>query len=175
VFVKSPPASTPEERLLTQVQSMIAEYERAQILERTRRGKRHRARQGSVNVLSGAPYGYRYVKKTDSSSAYYEVVESEAAVVRTVFDLFTAKQISIGAITRTLNERGIPTRTGDSRWERSTVWAMLRNPTYVGQGLLRQNGAKAAPAHHTAVAPKGRIQPSLRRESGTPAGGMDRD
>ena len=84
VLVKSPPASTPEERLRTQVQGMIAEYERAQILERTRRGKRHRARQGSVNVLSGAPYGYRYRKKTDSRSAYYEVLETEAAVVRAV-------------------------------------------------------------------------------------------
>src|SRR5438552_4169225 len=36
VFVKSPPASTPEERLLVQVQGMIAEYERAQIAERSR-------------------------------------------------------------------------------------------------------------------------------------------
>jgi site-specific DNA recombinase len=57
VFVKSPAAKTPEDQLLAQVQGMIAEYERAQIIERTRRGKRHRARQGSVNVLSGAPYG----------------------------------------------------------------------------------------------------------------------
>jgi site-specific DNA recombinase len=79
VFVHSPPAKTPEEQLLLQVQGMIAEYERAQIVERTRRGKRHQARQGSVNVLSGAPYGYRYVKKTDASSAYYEVLEGCSA------------------------------------------------------------------------------------------------
>jgi hypothetical protein len=46
----------------------IAEYERAQIAERCRRGKRHKAQQGAVNVLSGAPYGYRYVKKSDSAS-----------------------------------------------------------------------------------------------------------
>ena len=59
VFIKSPPASTPEEQLLVQFQGMIAEYERAQIAERTRRGKKHRAKTGLVNVLSGAPYGYR--------------------------------------------------------------------------------------------------------------------
>lgn len=69
VFLKSPPATTPEQQLLTQVQGMIAEYERAQIVERTRRGKRHRARQGLVNVLSTAPYGYRYVRKSDTGSA----------------------------------------------------------------------------------------------------------
>ena len=65
------------------------EYERAQIAERSRRGKRHRAQQGSVNVLSGAPYGYRYVKKSDTAAAYYEVLEPEAAVVRLVYEAYT--------------------------------------------------------------------------------------
>ena len=64
---------------------MIAEYERAQIAERTRRGKRHKAQCGVVNALSGAPYGYRYVKKTDHADAAYVVDELEAAVVRQVF------------------------------------------------------------------------------------------
>jgi len=55
IFIKSPRFSTPEDQLLLQFQGMIAEYERAQIAERTRRGKRHRAKAGLVNVLSGAP------------------------------------------------------------------------------------------------------------------------
>jgi len=54
-FVKAPRAETPEDELLIQFQGMIAEYERAQIAERTRRGKTHRARAGVVNVLGGAP------------------------------------------------------------------------------------------------------------------------
>ena len=78
IFLRAPSGATAEDQLLVQFQGMIAEYERAQIAERSRRGKRHRAQQGSINVLSGAPYGYRYVKKTDTSAAYYEVVESEA-------------------------------------------------------------------------------------------------
>jgi site-specific DNA recombinase len=143
VFLKSPPASTPEERLLAQVQGMIAEYERAQIIERTRRGKRHRARQGSVNVLSGAPYGYRYVKKRDDGNAYFEVIEAEAAVVRMVYQRYTVQHLSIGAITRSLNEQAVVTRTGDSRWERSTVWAMLRNPAYIGKACFGKTARKA--------------------------------
>jgi site-specific DNA recombinase len=143
VFVKSPPATTPEEQLLAQVQGMIAEYERAQIIERTRRGKRHRARQGSVNVLSGAPYGYRYVKKSDCGNAFYEVIETEAAVVRNVYAMCTEQNLSIGAITRALNEESIPTRSGDSRWERSVVWAMLRNPAYVGRACFGKTERKA--------------------------------
>jgi DNA invertase Pin-like site-specific DNA recombinase len=63
-FAKEPErGGTPGAELLRQFQGMIAEYERAQIAERTRRGKLHRARSGSQAVMSGASYGYRYVKK----------------------------------------------------------------------------------------------------------------
>ena len=89
VFLNSPQAKTAEEELLVQFQGMIAEYERAQIAERTRRGKRHRAKAGSVNVLSGAPYGYRYIRKTEHSQAYYAVENSEAEIVRDVFSKYT--------------------------------------------------------------------------------------
>ena len=69
LFARSPRATTPEDQLLLQFQGMIAEYERAQILERSRRGKRHRAQQGQVNVLSGAAFGYRYVREPSTSHA----------------------------------------------------------------------------------------------------------
>lgn len=132
IFIRSPKASTPEEHLLLQFQGMIAEYERAQITERTRRGKRFRAKSGLVNVLSGAPYGYQYIKKTETSSAYYHVIEEEAEIVRTVFKLYTKDALSINAIARWLNDHQIPTRQRKSFWERTTVWAMLRNPAYKG-------------------------------------------
>lgn len=63
--MKAPPDSGAEHELLLQVQGMIAEYGKAQILERTRRGKLHRALTGSINVLARAPYGYRYVRRTE--------------------------------------------------------------------------------------------------------------
>ena len=132
VFLKAPQGTTAEDQLLVQFQGMIAEYERAQILERSRRGKRHRAREGQVNVLSGAPYGYRYVRKSDDAAARYEIIATEADIVRTVYNSYVVAGISIGAITRLLNERGVATRKQISRWERSTVWAMLRNPAYKG-------------------------------------------
>lgn len=156
VFLQSPPATTPEEQLLVQFQGMIAEYERAQIAERTRRGKRHRAKTGVVNVLSGAPYGYRYVRKTEACAAHYEVIASEAEVVRRVFAKYTREGWSIGAISRWLNEQGVPTRKGGSRWERSTVWGMLRNPAYQGRACFGK----------TAKAPRQRITRPLRRRGG---------
>ena len=38
-FVKGPRGDSPEDHLLVQFQGMFAEYEKAQILERSRRGK----------------------------------------------------------------------------------------------------------------------------------------
>ena len=131
VFVKSPPGDSAEDQLLVQFQGMIAEYERAQILERSRRGKRHRAQAGEVSVMSGAPYGYRYIRKTDEVPAAYVVDEAEARVVRRVYQMYTIEGLSIGEITRQLNSEGVPARRA-SRWERSVVWGVLRNPAYRG-------------------------------------------
>ena len=156
LFVRSPRATTPEDQLLLQFQGMIAEYERAQILERSRRGKRHRAQQGQVNVLSGAPFGYRYMRKTDQSAAYYEVIENQARIVRMVYELYTVQGRSIGAITRHLNEQQVPTCKGLGRWERSTVWAMLRNPAYKGAACFGK----------TAIAPRQRITRPIRLRGG---------
>jgi site-specific DNA recombinase len=133
LFVKSPPAQTPEDHLLLQFQGMIAEYERAQIAERTRRGRRHRAKEGLVNVLSAAPYGYRYVKKTEHSAAYFVVEENQAEVVRKIFELYTQECWSMAAIVHYLNEQKIPTRFGKALWREATLWGMLRNPAYQGK------------------------------------------
>ncbi len=65
VFLNGPSGKTAEDELLVQVQGMIAEYERAKILERSRRGKIHRARHGEISPLGCAPYGFAYVKKRD--------------------------------------------------------------------------------------------------------------
>ena len=103
LFVKAPQGDSAEDQLLVQFQGMIAEYERAQILERSRRGKRHRAHIGEISVLSGAPYGYRYIRKTDEAPAAYIVYEAEARVVQRIYEMYTVQGFSIGEITRRLN------------------------------------------------------------------------
>jgi site-specific DNA recombinase len=148
-FVTTPPGGGPEQELLVQFQGMIAEYEKAQITERTRRGKVHRARVGSVNVLSGAPYGYRYIRHTEDLPARYEVIEEQAEVVRRMFDWYTQDGLSIGQIAVRLSREGIPTRTGKRRWDRSTVWGILRNPAYEGRACFRKTGVIDTPARVT--------------------------
>jgi site-specific DNA recombinase len=126
-------SGSPEDELLRQFQGMIAEYERAQIRERTRRGKLHRARTGSQAVMAGAPYGYRFVRKTEHTEGYWEVDEAEAQVVRELFRRYVEDGCSIADLARWMTDQGIATRKGKSVWDRSTVWGMLRNPAYRGQ------------------------------------------
>src|SRR6202158_3363209 len=156
LFVKAPQGASAEDQLLVQFQGMIAEYERAQILERSRRGKRHRARSGQISVMSGAPYGYCYIRKTDDAPASYAVIEAEARVVQRVYEMYTVEGLSIGAITRRLNDEAIPTRKRCARWERSVVWAVLRNSAYRGVAYFGK----------IRIAPRSRITRPLRLRGG---------
>jgi site-specific DNA recombinase len=151
VFLKAPSAETAEDRLLVQFQGMIAEYERAQILERSRRGKRHKAQLGTVNVLSGAPYGYRYIKKSDTAEAYYEVIEAQAEVVRMVFDAYTREGLSINAIARQLNQSQIATRSGDTRWEPLYGLGLITQSRLPRKGLLRKDRIATAATNYTSA------------------------
>src|SRR5438132_11619632 len=126
IFLNRELGRSPEDDLLLQVQGMMAEYERAKIIERHRRGKRHAARAGAVNVLSGAPYGYRYVPKYEGhGQARYEAVPDEARVVRQVFDWVGRDRLTIGEVCRRLTQAGDVTRTGKAVWDRSVVGGML--------------------------------------------------
>ncbi|HYI83404.1 MAG TPA: recombinase family protein [Acetobacteraceae bacterium] len=137
VFLNRPIGASAEDDLLLQVQGMVAEYERAKILERSRRGKRHAAHAGSVNVLGGAPYGYRYVGKHEGGGiARYEIVEEEAQAVRHMFEWVGRDRLSIGEVCRRLRQEGCATRSGKSAWDRSTVWGILKNPACRGQACF---------------------------------------
>jgi site-specific DNA recombinase len=133
IFLNRALGQSPEDDLLLQVQGMIAEYERAKIIERHRRGKRHAARVGAVNVLSGAPYGYHYVTKYEGGGqARYELIPDEARVVRQIFAWVGRDRLTIGEVCRRLTRAGEVTRTGKAVWDRSVVWGILKNPAYQG-------------------------------------------
>jgi site-specific DNA recombinase len=157
IYLNHSIGNTPEESLLLQVQGMVAEYERAKIMERSRRGKLHAARQGTVNVLSGAPYGYRYINRHEGDGeSRYEVIDEEARVVRQVFEWIGQERCSIGEVCRRLKKAGIRTRTGKTTWDRTTVWGMLKNPAYKGEAAFGKTRI-------------GSRKPQLRTQRGKPA------
>ena len=107
-FIKGPRGDSPEDQLMVQFQGMFAEYEKAQILERYRRGKTHRAKSGSINVLSGAPFGYRYVRKNAHAGAAYEIIEHEATLISELFRRYADDGASIAQLARWLSAQGVP-------------------------------------------------------------------
>lgn len=132
-FLNGEPGRTPESNLLLQVQGIIAEYERARIIDRTRRGRRYAAQMNRATVLSHAPYGYRYVTKDQGGGeARIELDFEEARVVREIFDAIGRQRMTIGQLVRQLMRNGVRTRTGKERWDRGTLWGILRNPAYKG-------------------------------------------
>jgi site-specific DNA recombinase len=138
VFLNRELGRSPEDDLLLQVQGMVAEYERAKILERSRRGKRHAAHRGIVNVLSTAPYGYRYIGKHESggAGARLEIALEEARVVQQIFDWIGRERLSIGEVRRKLGQSGEKTRSGKTWWDRTSIWGILKNPAYKGHAAF---------------------------------------
>jgi site-specific DNA recombinase len=114
IFLNRPDAKdTPEDNLLAGVQGVIAEYEKAKILERTRRGKIHKARSGII-MGSVPPYGYK------CSDGKYLVDPDEAEIVKLIYELFTEKRMKIRTIVRELMDRNIPSRNR-KLWRVSTI------------------------------------------------------
>lgn len=157
VFLNHALGQSPEDDLLLQVQGVIAEYERAKIMERARRGKLHAARQGSVNVLTQAPYGYRYVTiQEGGGQARYQVVLEEARIIRQIFTWVGQEHVSLSEVCQRLEKQGIPTRTGKARWRTPTVAVLLKNPAFIGQASYGKTRIEA-------------WRPGLRPRRGQPA------
>jgi site-specific DNA recombinase len=168
-FVKGPRGDSPEDQLLVQFQGMFAEYEKAQIMERYRRGKTHRAKTGSINVLGGAPFGYRYIRKSEHAGAAYEIVEHEATLVVELFRRYADDGACIAELARWLSDQQVPTRTGKHRWDRSVVWGMLRNPAYAGRAVFGKTMVvHQSPAVNRIARLQGRSTPRAHKTADRP-------
>lgn len=134
VFLNHALGTSPEGDLLLQVQGVIAEYERAKICERVRRGKLHAARSGQISVLGSAPYGYRYLRKHEGGGqARYEIIPQEARVVQQIFAWIGRDRWSVREVCRRLYAQGVPSPSGAASWSASTIASLLKNPAYVGR------------------------------------------
>ena len=170
-FIKGPRGDSPEDQLMVQFQGMFAEYEKAQLMERYRRGKAYRARAGSVNVLGGAPFGYRYLSKSPGSGAGYEIAEHEAVLVAEMFRRYADDGASIADLARWLTSENVPTRTGKPRWDRSVIWGMLRNPAYAGTAVFGKTMVvQESPGLNRRARLEGRTTPRASRTVDRPRG-----
>jgi site-specific DNA recombinase len=75
--------------------------------------------------------------------------------------MYTVEGLSIGEITRRLNAEGIPTRKASARWERTTVWAVLRNSAYRGIACFGKTRASSRTRVMRPQRRRGVIAPSM--------------
>jgi site-specific DNA recombinase len=139
IFLNHAFDGSPEHRMLLQMQGVFAEYERALIQERMRRGRLFATRQGRAS-WDKAPYGYRYLRKTGTTPPRLVVDEAESQLVQHMYRWLVEEQLTSYAIQRRLNEHGIAPRGGlDRSWSQSTVIDILRNPIYTGQAMRNRH------------------------------------
>lgn len=129
LFVNGEYANTPEGKLFFSMRGAISEFEKAKIRERTMAGRKRKAKQGKV-VKNDRIYGYDYDKQTGQ----LKINESEAEIVRFIFDSFVQERFKgVNGIALHLTERKIPTKTGKTVWHRQVVRQILMNETYTGK------------------------------------------
>jgi site-specific DNA recombinase len=134
IFLQNPFGDTPQGKLLTQMQGMIAEYERAQIAERTRRGRLEKARRGEFMPWAYRCDGYRYLPKRHGCAPQVLIEPLEAEVVRAMYRTLVEEQLRCRQITKRLNAANTPTPTGKNVvWQSATVRNILTNRLYAGQ------------------------------------------
>jgi site-specific DNA recombinase len=116
--------NNPENKFTVTVLGAVAESERAKIIERTTRGRLHRLRMGELSSNGHRIYGYDYVRKTATTPAALAINEYQAPVVRSIFEMFASGRFGLVTISRSLEERRVPTRMGRPHWNRNHIKAM---------------------------------------------------
>ena len=124
-----------EGNLMLQIQAAVSEYERAKILDRTRRGRKYAVKNGQM-LGSMAPYGYRFMPKGDGKPARWEIESSEMEIVRLIFDLYVNKHMKGTHIASYLENEGIQTRSGTTKWWCSVVYRILKSEAYIGNAYM---------------------------------------
>jgi len=130
-FLQHPIGDDPNDQLLLQIQGAIAEYERALLGERFRRGKLQKAREGHW-IGGRAPYGYTYIPKRDGCPGHLIIDETEAEMVRMLYAWLIEERMTIRQILKRLNFGSWYPRSGKHPWSPSVVQHILSDPIYTG-------------------------------------------
>ena len=143
---------TDDDRLLVEVESILAGYEHRKIVARMQAGKRQRSLQG--HPTPRCPYGYRYVRdmaRRKVDKGHWEVWEDEAAIVREIFARYLAgwslTQIAADLTARQVTRPPVPgaprTKAPGYLWRPAFISALLNCRTYTG--VLTERRARRVP------------------------------
>src|SRR2546427_1636909 len=131
IFLEGGAADDPLSKLMHQITGAVAEFERAKITERYRRGKLSRARCGKI-VSPDVPFGYVKIPRRDGVAAHAEIEPTQAAIVRRIFETYVDGGLTIRQIAKRLTLDRTPTPGQVGQWHWSSVDRILREEAYIG-------------------------------------------
>ncbi|MGH3286940.1 MAG: recombinase family protein [Streptosporangiaceae bacterium] len=155
-FLDRPMSDDPHDQLLLQIRGAVAEYERALITERMRRGRHARLRAGTLLPWTRPPFGYRLDPDRPRDAAAVRLDHGEAVLVAQLFDWYLEPQATLYQLTARLAGLGVTTPTGKPRWTVASVRGILRNRAYAGRALTNRTRVAPARRRRSALLPSGR-------------------
>jgi site-specific DNA recombinase len=117
---------SPEGELTDGIMDQLAKYERAKMVERSRRGKLRKAREGKVVAGHTPNYGFRFNESRDG----YEVDEEKMTVVRRIFRMVAVEGVNTRGVARTLEREGEPNPGGSRYWYKHVIKRFILDDVY---------------------------------------------
>ena len=155
-FLDRPMRQDPHDQLLLQIRGAVAEYERALITERMRRGRLAKLRAGILLPWTHAPYGYCPHPDRPRDPCGLTLDPGAAAVVSEIFARYLEPGAGLLQVARLLRDRQTPSPTGKTFWGLATVRGILTNPVYTGQVYAGRTRYRPARIRRSATHPIGR-------------------
>lgn len=126
IYVNTEYSRTPEGQLFYEIRGSFSKYERLKIKDRFMRGMRGKLRRG-LPISDHGIYGY------DWDGQNYVINEQEAEIVRKIFDKYIHTLGGYRSVLDWLEEEGIPSPKGLSRWSDFGLQQVLRRQMYTGE------------------------------------------
>jgi site-specific DNA recombinase len=117
---------SPEGELTDGILDQLGKYERAKTVERSRRGKLRKAREGKVIAIHTPNYGFRYNAARDG----YEVNEEAMQIVRSIFRMIGEEHATLYKTKRVLERDGVPTPNGGKLWHAKMLRYYILDDVY---------------------------------------------
>jgi len=162
-FLERPMSDDPHDRLLLQIRSAVAEYERTLIGERMRRGRLMKYRAGQLLPWGRRPYGYQLDAERPRDPAGVRLDKAEAAIVAEMFAWYLETGGTLYRVAKRLNKLGVRTPMGKKGWQTSSIRGILTNPAYTGTAYANRLRTVPAQQRLSALQPVGSGHSSVIR------------
>lgn len=162
-FLDRPMSNDPHDRLLLQIRGAVAEYERALIADRMRRGRLAKYRAAKLLPWGRPPYGYRVDPDHPRDPEGVRLDEAEAAIVAQMFDWYLEPGATLYRVAKRLTDLGLPTSSGKPRWQVATVRSILTQYAYTGITYANRLRVVTSKRRRSPLEPVGKQESTIQR------------